>query len=99
MESEKVGGGSLMSEGSKSKQKRSSKPPAIEYYGEQDILYFYAAKGELSYSEEPLPGVYVKYDGEGRILAIEVFNASKRLWPFIEGVLQSLVEARGTKVA
>ena len=77
-----------MSEASK------AQPPKIEYYAEQDILYLYAAHGELSYSEEPLPGIYVKYDDDGRVLAIEVFNASKRLWPLIEGVLQSWLAAR-----
>jgi len=84
-----------MKEGSK----RNEKPPKIEYYSEQDILYLYAAKGELSHSDEPLPGVYVKYDRDDRIIAIEVFNASKRLWPLIEGVLQSWIEARGMKVS
>lgn len=72
----------------KGKRPKTHRPPAIEY---QDILYFYAAKGELSYTEEPLPGVYVKYDPQGKILVIEVFNASQRLWPFIEGVLATLV--------
>jgi uncharacterized protein YuzE len=88
-------GGFPMKEGSK----RNEKPPKIEYYAEQDILYFYATKGELSYSDEPLPGVHVKYDQKGRILAIEIFNASRRLWPLIEGVLRSWTEARGVKVS
>jgi len=82
----------------KGASKRNDKPPKIEYYAEQDILYFYAAKGELSRSEEPLPGVHVKYDQSGRVIAIEVFNASRRLWPLIEGVLQSWLEARGARV-
>lgn len=85
-----------MKEGSR----RNERPPKIEYYAEQDILYLYAAKGELSHTDEPLPGVYVKYDQNGHVLAIEIFNASKRLWPFIEGVLQNWLEsARVTKVS
>lgn len=51
----------------------------IRYSPESDVLYFLFAEGPEDHFEEPIPGVHVEYDESGRVIGIEVLNASTLL--------------------
>lgn len=56
----------------------------IRYSPDSDVLYFLLAEGEEEYFEEPIPGVHVEYDERGRVIGVEVLNASKVLQNFLK---------------
>lgn len=49
------------------------------YDAEADALYVRFADAEVTESEEVRPGVVFDFDNEGRIVAIEVLDASQHL--------------------
>ena len=52
---------------------------ANTYDPEADAAYIYLAEAEIAESEEVADGFVLDFDGEGRIVGIEVLNASRRL--------------------
>ncbi len=51
----------------------------FEYFPKSDMLYIQLNKGESYESEEVAPGIVVDYDADGRILGIEIEDASQHL--------------------
>lgn len=49
----------------------------LSYYPETDSLYIELSKHPSVDSEEVAPGVVLDYDAEGRIVGIDIDNASK----------------------
>jgi len=59
----------------------------IEYHSDTDMLYFRLADGTSVESEEIAPGIVLDFDQEGRLVGIEVEDASKRIDPLLLKVL------------
>ena len=53
----------------------------VDYDKETDAMFVRFAKGTIVESEEISPGIVLDFDEEGRILAMEVLDARKRLAP------------------
>ncbi|MEP9376801.1 DUF2283 domain-containing protein [Aquabacter sp. CN5-332] len=53
----------------------------MTYDPEADAVYIYVGKGEIAQSAETASDVVLDYDSQGRIIGIEVLNASSRLAP------------------
>ncbi len=51
----------------------------LSYFVETDTLYVEPSAGRSNASEEISDGVVADYDGEGRLLGLELEQASKRL--------------------
>ncbi len=51
----------------------------IDYDKEVDALYFQFLNEKASETEEVEPGIIVDFTKDGRVLGIEILNASKRL--------------------
>jgi uncharacterized protein YuzE len=49
------------------------------YDDEADALYVRFAEGSVADSKEVAPGIVFDYDGEGRIVAVEILDASVHL--------------------
>ncbi len=49
----------------------------LEYYSEDDMLYFKFADGASTESEEIAPGVVLDYDEHNRVIGVEIEDASK----------------------
>jgi len=49
----------------------------IKYDKETDVMYIRFSDRVIEQSVEEKPGIIIDYDNEGRIVAIEVLNASK----------------------
>ena len=49
------------------------------YDPDTDALYLRMTDGKVLESEEVSPGVILDFDSEGRVIAVEVSNASKTL--------------------
>ena len=49
----------------------------FEYYADTDMLYIRLADGISVESEEVAPGVVLDFDGDNRLLGVEVEDASK----------------------
>jgi uncharacterized protein YuzE len=49
------------------------------YDAQSDALYLRFADGPVSDSEEVRPGVILDFDAEGRIVAVEILDASEHL--------------------
>lgn len=58
---------------------------------ENDIIYIRFSRKKYSYSEEK-EDVVVDYDENGRVVAIEIFEASKILKPPIEEIVRAKEE-------
>ena len=56
----------------------------INYDPSTDALYVVTRKGEEEEFVEISPGVNVELDSEGRVIGIEILNASKALGSVIE---------------
>ena len=52
-----------------------------DYDREMDAMFVRFADGTIVESEEVAPGVVLDFDADGRILAMEVLDATKRLAP------------------
>lgn len=53
----------------------------LEYDPEADAVYVRFSAGEIVESEEVSPGVILDYDAQGRILALELLDARRKLTP------------------
>lgn len=51
----------------------------LSYFADTDTLYVELAAGESRASEEISDGVVADYDGEGRLLGLEIEHASTRI--------------------
>ena len=51
----------------------------LDYDKEVDVLYFQFLNEKASETEEVEPGIIVDFTKDGRVLGIEILNASKRL--------------------
>ncbi|QJW88360.1 DUF2283 domain-containing protein [Spirosoma taeanense] len=51
----------------------------VKYDREVDILYIRIADSPVEESDEERPGTVIDYDAEGRVVGIEIMNASKRV--------------------
>jgi uncharacterized protein YuzE len=56
-----------------------SKKSLISYDYESDVLYIVAKKGMEEEFVEVAPGINVELDDKGRVVGIEILNASKCL--------------------
>jgi uncharacterized protein YuzE len=63
---------------------KATAPLKVLYDPETDILYFHFADGEVEEVLEAGDGVVVELGGEGRIMGVEVWGASRR------GVIEEL---------
>ncbi len=50
----------------------------IAYDMDVDVLLIHYRHAPVAYSEEVEEGVIIDYDGEGRIVSVEILNLSKR---------------------
>ena len=50
----------------------------ITYDRDVDVLLIHYRHAPIAYSEEVEEGVIIDYDGEGRIVRVEILNLSKR---------------------
>jgi uncharacterized protein YuzE len=67
--------------------RKATSPLKVLYDPETDILYLHFADGEVEEVLEAGDGVVVELGGEGRIMGVEVWGASKR------GVIEELRKA------
>jgi uncharacterized protein YuzE len=51
----------------------------VKYDKETDILLITLSKRRIQESDESQPGVVLDYDGKGRVVRIEILDASKRV--------------------
>ncbi len=51
----------------------------VEYAPQADAMYIRLAAGEIADSDEVQPGVVLDLDAAGRVLGIEILDASKRV--------------------
>lgn len=51
----------------------------IKYDKELDILYIRFSDEKIAESDAAKPGVVLDYDAQGRIVAIEIMNASRKM--------------------
>lgn len=58
----------------------------VSYDERADVLYILGQEGPLEEFVEPVPGVHVELDAKGRVIGIEIMNASKILEPLLEGL-------------
>jgi uncharacterized protein YuzE len=58
-----------------------SKKPIVNYDYESDVLYIVAKKAREEEFIEVAPGINVELDEAGRVIGIEILNASKCLKP------------------
>lgn len=68
----------------------------IEYDPERDLLYIYFASPEVKAAETVTvtPGVHADFDRDGRLLGIEVIDASALLGKEIEFKLPEITRTR-----
>jgi uncharacterized protein YuzE len=55
--------------------------PDMTYDPEADAAYIYLGAAAVVESEDVSPGVVLDYDAEGRVVGVEVLNASRTLAP------------------
>jgi uncharacterized protein YuzE len=51
----------------------------VKYDKEADVLYIELSKEAISESDEDKRGVVIDYDASGKVVGIEILNASKNL--------------------
>jgi uncharacterized protein YuzE len=68
----------------------------IEYDPERDLLYIYFSEAEMKAAETITitPGVHADFDKDGRLIGIEVLDASEVMGKKIEFKLPELTVAR-----
>ena len=65
-----------------------SNNPLVNYDSESDILYIMTKKGDEEEFIEIAPGVNVELDAEGRVIGIEILNASEFLKPIVKSLYE-----------
>jgi len=55
---------------------------------EDDVLYFRLDESQIVESEEVQPGIILDYNGEGKVVGIEILNVSERVHPEQLNILQ-----------
>jgi len=51
----------------------------FEYYPDTDMLYIQLAEGVSAESDEIAPGIVLDLDEQGRVIGVEIENASKTM--------------------
>jgi uncharacterized protein YuzE len=51
----------------------------VTYYSNVDMLYIELVQGKSTESEEIAPGVVLDYDGQSRVIGVEIEEASKMI--------------------
>lgn len=49
----------------------------LEYFKEEDVLYFSFKGGKEKYSVEIIPGITAELNDEGEVIGLEILDASK----------------------
>ncbi|MBI5024197.1 MAG: DUF2283 domain-containing protein [Candidatus Omnitrophica bacterium] len=52
------------------------KKPLVNYDSKSDVLYIVTQKGNEEESLEIAPGIHIELDGNGKVISIEILNAS-----------------------
>ena len=65
-----------------------SNNPLVNYDSESDILYIVTKKGDEEEFIEIAPGVNVELDADGRVIGIEILNASEFLKPIVKSLFE-----------
>ena len=65
-----------------------SDKPLVNYDPKSDVLYIVAREGEEEEFVEIAPGINMELDNEGRVIGIEILNASE----FLKSIAKSLYE-------
>ncbi len=63
---------------------KKEKPVVVNYDPSSDVLYVVTQEGEEEEFIEVSPGVNIELDAEGRVIGVEILNASKALSGVIE---------------
>ena len=58
----------------------------IHYDKQSDVLYFGVQKGAEEEFAEIAPGIMVEINGKGKVIGVEVLNASKILKPVLKPI-------------
>lgn len=70
---------------------RSSKQ-IIHYDKRSDVLYFGVRKGMEEEFVEIAPGIMIELDQKGKVIGVEVLNASKILKPVLKPIQRQMFE-------
>ena len=73
--------------------KDKDKSVVINYDSSSDVLYVVARQGEEEEFIEISPGVNIELDSEGRVIGIEILNASEALSGIIEPLYRKKQQA------
>ena len=63
---------------------KKEKPVVVNYDPSSDVLYVVTQEGEEEEFIEVSPGVNIELDAEGRVIGVEILNASEALSGIIE---------------
>jgi len=75
------------------KDMKDSKKSIVNYDPSTDALYIVAREGEEEEFVEISPGINVELDSEGRVIGIEILNASNALSRIIEPLYRKRQQA------
>jgi uncharacterized protein YuzE len=64
--------------------RKKEKPIVVNYDPSSDVLYVVTQEGEEEEFIEVSPGVNIELDAEGRVIGVEILNASETLSGIIE---------------
>ncbi len=64
----------------------------LRYYPKSDVLHYVVRCGEEFATREAAPGVTLELDQRGRLIGIEILDASRFMRKFVIQQLQPLVE-------
>jgi len=64
--------------------RKKEKPIVVHYDPSSDVLYVVTQEGEEEEFIEVSPGVNIELDAEGRVIGVEILNASEALSGIIE---------------
>lgn len=72
--------------------KKSNSKKIINYDSKSDVLYIGLKKGVEEEFVEISPGINVELDSRGKVIGIEILNASKILKPVIKSFQAKVLE-------
>lgn len=67
-----------------------SSKPLVNYDSKSDVLYIVTKKGEEEEFVEIAPGIKVELDENGKVIGIEILNASAFLKPIAKPLYQHI---------